>query len=363
MWELLTKCVAEGGGRVAFCIPWPDFFGGPTLAIYWYGILASLGIFLGAFYASKHVEWEGGDPDMIWDALLWLLVPALLGARLWYVGQAALAGSDAFAVTNAADVLKIFNSRLGGMNIFGGALFGLIALAIYTRVRKIDGWLLADGAMMGLLIGQGIGRFGNYINIELYGPPTGSKTFGMLVPVDRRLPMYLNMVKYPPDTLFHPTMFYEAGWLFLCFGVLFFFFRRYQEFFIHGLVAGIYLIVSGFGRFWIEFLRPDQPKLPDSIFSYSQLLSVLYIVLGLVVVLDRLGYISTYRFFRIFLSKSPIGPPQTPQQRQKAFQALLSERRRKARAADREKQRIERRKQRAADRQEKADQTEAAEES
>src|SRR5512139_4097968 len=131
MWELLTKCVAEGGGRVAFCIPWFNALGGPTLAIYWYGILASVGIFAGAWYASKHVEAEGGDPDMVWDALLWVLIPALLGARLWYVGQAVLGGSDDFAIAQASDVLKIFNSRLGGMNIFGGAIFGVGALIFY----------------------------------------------------------------------------------------------------------------------------------------------------------------------------------------------------------------------------------------
>jgi phosphatidylglycerol:prolipoprotein diacylglycerol transferase len=363
MWEQLTQCIADGGGRVAFCIPWPAFLGGTTLPIYWYGILASLAIFVGAFYASKHIEAEGGDPDMVWDALLWILIPALLGARLWYVGQAVMGGSTDFAVANASDVLKIFNSRLGGMNIFGGAFFGLVALIAYARYSKIDGWLLADATMMGLLIGQGIGRFGNFINKELYGPPTGSTWFGMTVPADRRIGPYFDMATYPPNTLFHPTMFYEAAWLFLTFGVLFFLFRRNQERFIHGMIAGVYLIAAGFGRFWVEFLRLDQPKIPGGLVSYSQIAALVFILLGIIVLFDRLGYISMFAFFKVFFKNSPVSRPQTRRQRQQAFQAVLGDRRRQLRASEREKVRAQRRKQRDAGREDQGDQNQAVEES
>lgn len=370
MWDQLSQCIADGGGRVAFCIPWPTFIGGPTLAIYWYGILASVGIFLGAWYASKHVESEGGDPDLIWDALLWLLIPALLGARLWYVGQAVLAGSRDFDVVQLADLLKIFNSRLGGMNIFGGAIAGVIALIVYARSRKIDGWLLADASMMGLLIGQGIGRLGNFINKELYGPPTGSTWFGMTVPADRRIGEYQDMTTYPASTLFHPTMFYEMAWLFLVFGVIYFLYRRRQEDFLHGLIAGFYLLAAGFGRFLAEFLRLDQPKIPGSPLSYSQIFALLYMVVGLIIVLDRWGYINLNAFFRVFFKNSPIGRPQTRRQRQQEFQAIQADRRRQERAAERDKVRSARKKQREAARAGKAEpgssdpgQTPAAEES
>lgn len=346
MWDQLTQCIADGGGRVAFCIPWPDFLGGPTLAIYWYGILASVGIFLGAWYASKHIEWEGDDPDLVWDALLWLLIPALLGARLWYVGQAVLSGSRDFDIVQVADVLKIFNSRLGGMNIFGGAISGLIALIVYSRNRKIDGWLLADAGTMGLLIGQAIGRIGNFINKELYGPPTGSTWFGMTVPANLRPGEYRDTATYPDSTLFHPTMFYEMAWLLLAFGVIFFLFRRRQKDFLHGLITGFYLIASGFGRFFFEFLRMDQPKLPGSTLTYSQIFAVLYMVVGVIIVLDRWGYISLNAFFKVFFKESPVGRPQTRRQRDQAFEGLVADRKRQERASEREKIRGERRKQR-----------------
>jgi phosphatidylglycerol:prolipoprotein diacylglycerol transferase len=348
MWDQLTQCIADGGGRVAFCIPWPDFLGGPTLAIYWYGILASVGIFLGAWYASKHIEMEGDDPDLVWDALLWLLIPALLGARLWYVGQSVLAGSRDFDIVQAADLLKIFNSRLGGMNIFGGAIFGLIALIVYSRSRKINGWLLADAGMMGLLIGQAIGRIGNFINKELYGPPTGSTWFGMTVPADRRFGEYQDTATYPDSTLFHPTMFYEMAWLLLAFGVIYYLFRRSQKDFLHGLITGFYLIASGLGRFIFEFLRMDQPKLPGSELTYSQIFAVLYIAVGVIIVLDRWGYISLNAFFKVFFKESPVGRPQTRRQRDQAFEALVADRKRQERASERNKVRDERRKQRQA---------------
>lgn len=335
MWQLLLDCMSAR--NVAVCIP----SGGEAVPlIYWYGILASLGIFLGAFYASKHLEAEGEDPDLIWDALLWVLIPALVGARLWYVAQAALGGSTYYSFSRP---LEIINPRTGGMNIFGGAIGGLIAIIVYVKVKKLNGWLLTDGALMGLLVGQGIGRIGNFINIELYGPPTNSSWFGMLVPEANRLPDYTSMTLYPPETRFHPTMFYEAFWLLASFGVLYFLFRRYQEWFIHGTLTGIYLITAGVGRFIIETWRPDQPAplLTDgtrSFFSYSRMLSILYVVVGAVILLDRLGYL-----------KIPLIPrPETRRQRERAYQNILSMRRRKERAKERERQRAQRRKEREA---------------
>lgn len=328
MWEQLLTCM--GQRRVALCIPW----GGQAVPlIYWYGVLASVGIALGAFYASKHFEKEGDNPDTVWDALLWVLIPALVGARLWYVLQAVLGGSTAFSLS---DPLTIINPRTGGMNIFGGVLFGLIALLIYVRVRKVNGWLLADAALMGLLIGQGIGRFGNFINIELYGPPTGSAWFGMRVPEEYRMLQFRGL---PEETLFHPTMLYEAFWLLLSFVVLYLLFRRYQQQFIHGVLTGLYFILAGFGRFITEFWRPDQPGITlDSglTLSYSRILSMVYVVVGIVITLDRLGYMKIP-----FISRPP-----TMKQRVKDFEALQRENRRRARAKEQEHLREMRRKER-----------------
>jgi|GEM_PF-638182 len=334
MWEQLVTCSAPRA--VAFCIPW---FGGTPLPIYWYGILASVGIFVGAFYASKHVQMEGEDPELVWDALLWVLLAGLIGARLWYVLAEVLGGSQDYTLTSWQGFLNIINPRGGGMNIFGGAIAGMIALYVYARIRKVDGWLMADAGLLGLLLGQAIGRIGNFVNEELYGPPTGSKWFGIPISAEHRLSQFAD---YPPETLFHPTMFYEMGWLLVTFGVLFYIFRRYQDRMVRGILTAAYLIMAGFGRFIIEFFRPDQPGFtPPGLgfkISFSTVLALIYVIVGIVVLLDRLGYM-----------RIPwIAKPQTRKQRLQTFTDIQGTRRRQSRAAERDRIREQRRKEREA---------------
>lgn len=328
MWQELLGCMSQR--RVALCIPWR---GEPIPLVYWYGVLAAVGIAVGTFYASKHLEIEGENPDTVWDALLWVLIPALLGARLWYVAQAALGGSTAFSLSRP---LEILNPRTGGMNIFGAAIAGVIALVIYVRVAKVNGWALADGALMGLLIGQGIGRFGNFINIELYGPPTGSNWFGILVPETERLAQFRGLAA---DTRFHPTMLYEAFWLFLSFGVLYYLYRRYQSRIIRGALTGGYFVLAGVGRFIMEFWRPDQPGIPlesGVVLSFSRILSMGYVIVGIVIVLDRYGYV------RIpFIER-----PQSISKRERWYEERQKQQRREQRARERERIRAERRRER-----------------
>lgn len=329
MWQLLVECAAPHD--VAFCIPW---FGGSAFPIYWYGILASVGIFVGAYYAAKHVEAEGGDPNTVWDALLWVLVAGLLGARLWYVAAEVIGGSTEYSLTRPLDIL---NPRGGGLNIFGGAVGGAIALYTYSRFRKdVDMWLVADAGLMGLLLGQGIGRFGNLINRELYGPPTNSPTFGILVPPEDRLSQFSSL---SPDTRFHPTMLYEAAWLFLTFAVLYFIFQRYQPRLVRGILTGAYLALWGLGRFIVEIWRPDQPTVTFSgglEISISRILAMLAVVLGLIILLDRTGYL-----------KIPfIRRPLNRRQREAQYEDILTERRRRERAQERERLRAQRKRDR-----------------
>jgi phosphatidylglycerol:prolipoprotein diacylglycerol transferase len=292
----------SGVRRVAICIPNP--FGGHSIELFWYGILASVGIFVGAWYAVRHIEREGESGDLVWDALLWILIPALIGGRLWYVGQ-VIAGGGPSARLYLDNPLEILNFRAGGMNIFGGVVFGLVSIIIYTRRTKTDGWLLTDAALMGALLGQAIGRIGNWINQELYGPPT-SLPWGVLIPPEARISPWTNLTAFPETTRFHPTFFYEAIWLVLSFGVLYYVFRRYQDRLVRGALTGGYLLLAGVGRFWIEWFRPDQPTVPlnppyDNI-SFARLFSLVYILIGAIILLDR------YDHVRIPGVKRPGGP-------------------------------------------------------
>lgn len=321
------ECMAQR--RVALCIPWN---GEMIPLIYWYGILAAAGIFIGAWVASKYLENEGKDPELIWDALLWILIPGLIGSRLWYVLSEVLGGSTAYSLS---DPLTIINPRQGGMNIFGSLVFGLIALMIFIRKKKLDGWLMFDATLLGLMLGQGIGRLGNFINIELYGPPTNSSWFGMIVPAANRLQDYMML---PAETRFHPTMLYEMAFLLLTFGGIYYLYRRNTTHFIHGMISGMYFVLGGFGRFMLEVLglRPDQPTLPAYDISYSTILAVASVLIGLIIILDRLNYI-----------KLPgIARPKSFEEREAAFKSITRDRERRMREQEKEKARQERRKMR-----------------
>lgn len=329
MWQQLLAC--SDHSTVAFCIPWFPNAGG-VLPIYWFGILASAGIFVGAFYAARHVETEGQPAEMVWDALLWILLAGLLGARLWYVITAVLGGSTAFSL---AHPLAIINIRAGGLNIFGGVMGGAAGMYIYTRKKKLDGWLLADAGLMGLLLGQAIGRVADLINQELYGPPTGSPWWGIRISVDHRLAQFREL---PPDTLFHPTMLYEAFWLVLTFAILYTLFRRYQTRIVHGLMTGAYLIMVGLGRFVVETWRPDQPgfTLADgSVLSFSRILSLAYTLVGALIVLDRTDRIRLPRIAR----------PLSVRQRTRDYEQIVRHRQQVKRSCEQEKRRLDRQKQ------------------
>ena len=307
MWEEIVAC--SSSARVAFCLP--VRVGGEFFPIYWYGIIAAIGIIAGAMYAQYHLKMEGEDPDIVWDALLWVLPAGIIGARLWFVMQFAVAGELTFN-----SVLDIFNPRQGGLNIFGGALFGFVALILYTRAKDVDGWVLSDASLMGLLIGQGIGRFGNLVNRELYGPPT-ELPWGIRIPAEYRLQEFASL---PADTGFHPTMIYEAIWLFSVFAVMYYLFQRYQPQIVRGIPTGVYFIMAGIGRFVLEIWRPDQPMVTytnqvtlqtNEIMTYGQLFALLFMIIGSLIVLDRTGYINLPLVEKAPTWKGPAGasPP------------------------------------------------------
>jgi phosphatidylglycerol:prolipoprotein diacylglycerol transferase len=333
MWQQLATCAAPP--HIAFCIPW---FGGSTVEIYWYGILAAVGIFVGAFYAAKHVEMEGGDPDWVWDALLWVLLAGLLGARLTYVvaENITAAGAGQPVPYPLSDPINLLNPRGGGLNIFGGAVAGAIVLYIYSRMRhEIDMWLMADAGLLGLLLGQGIGRFGNLINREWFGGPTGSPVWGILIPLENPY----RPAGVPADARFHPLMLYEAFWLFLVFAVLYNIFRRNQPRMVRGTLTGAYLALAGVGRFLVEFWRVGQPTITFSgglTVNTGHLFAMLYVVVGLIILLDRTGYL------RIPFIKRPA----TRRQREQQYQEILTQRRRRERALEQQQLREQRKRER-----------------
>jgi phosphatidylglycerol:prolipoprotein diacylglycerol transferase len=248
----------------------------------WYGVIVMAGVIVGSLIVEREIRRRGENGDRIWDALIWVLPIGIIGARLWFVLNATL-GGNRFYIENPASIIRIWE---GGLHIFGGFLFGAAALLYYLRQNKLDPWLFLDSAGPAMLIGQGIGRIANFINQELYGPPT-TLPWGIPISGDHRLPQF-PVSQYPFDTTrFHPTFAYEMLWNFAAAGLLLWLSRRYEKDLKPGTLFAGWLIFAGIGRVIIEFFRPDQPKIPELGISYSSIFAALMAIAGAVLLMAR----------------------------------------------------------------------------
>jgi phosphatidylglycerol:prolipoprotein diacylglycerol transferase len=248
----------------------------------WYGVIVMAGVIVGSLIVEREIRRRGENGDRIWDALIWVLPIGIIGARLWFVLNATL-GGNRFYIENPASIIRIWE---GGLHIFGGFLFGAAALLYYLRQNKLDPWLFLDSAGPAMLIGQGIGRIANFINQELYGPPT-TLPWGIPISGDHRLPQF-PVSQYPFDTTrFHPTFAYEMLWNFAAAGLLLWLSRRYEKDLKPGTLFAGWLVFAGIGRVIIEFFRPDQPKIPELGISYSSIFAALMAIAGAVLLMAR----------------------------------------------------------------------------
>ncbi len=253
------------------------------LDFHWYGVLVVLGIMAAAWISEKELARRGGKSDWIWDGLLWVLPAAIIGARVWYVLNDILGGGRTY-LDNPVNIIRITD---GGLHIFGALAFGAAAAILFARRKKVDLWLLADSVAPALLIGQAIARPANYINQELYGPPS-SLPWGISIDAAHRIPPFNDLSLYPLETTrFHPTFLYEIIWNVLVAVLILWLVRRYKDKIKPGAVIAAWLMFAGIGRFFIEFFRPDQPKIPGTLVSFSQVIAALMAIAGLLWLLIR----------------------------------------------------------------------------
>jgi phosphatidylglycerol:prolipoprotein diacylglycerol transferase len=261
-----------------------NLFGFP-LALRWYGVLVILGAVTAAWIAEKEINRRGERGEKIWDAMVWVLPIGIIGARIWYVANNILGGST-YYLENPIKTLYVWE---GGLHIFGGFLFGGIALIMYLRNQKMDAWLFLDSIAPAALIGQAIARPANFINQELYGQPT-NLPWGIPIQAAHRLAQYANLNLFPFETTrFHPTFAYEMIWNCLAALFLISYSRHYQERMKPGAIFSAWLIMAGIGRSVIELFRPDQPLIPGTFMTYSMAVSLLMAVIGVLMLLVRYG--------------------------------------------------------------------------
>ncbi|RMG90086.1 MAG: prolipoprotein diacylglyceryl transferase [Chloroflexi bacterium] len=255
---------------IAFTIPIGNGF-----PIYWYAILIVIGIAIGAWWAGREIERRHQNVDELYNGLIIVVFAGYFFARITYVILDVIDGNGA----RYNSLIDILNIRSGGVNILGGFIGAALIGLLYVQFRRLRFWHYADVAGPALLIAQAIGRWGNFINQELYGPPT-DKPWGILIDPANRLPEYSNLTEFPPSTRFHPTFLYESVALFIGFVLLVWLNNRYRNKWRPGTLFAIFLIWWGGNRAWIELFRPDQPTIGNTFLTYSMVAAVLLALVG-----------------------------------------------------------------------------------
>lgn len=262
---------------VAFTIPLPvPILGMTALPIYWYGIIIVVAAIAGAFLASVEAKRKGIDPDHVWNGLLFVLLFGVLGARLYHVISDLAQGDPSGYLANdfGTNLINMLNPRSGGLGIFGAVVGGIFGLWLYARFAKQKFWNLVDIAMPGLALGQAIGRWGNFMNQELYGYPT-DLPWGIPIDVAHRLPQFANL---PDTTRFHPTFLYESLGMFVVCGLLLYIGRRWDKTLKPGDMLLLYGIMYPLVRFFTEMQRPDAWLFAGTGIPTAQIISVVTFV-------------------------------------------------------------------------------------
>lgn len=260
----MVEQTIEPLNRVAFEL-------GP-ITVYWYGILIGIGVVLGYLMATRESVKRELPKDTFGDLLIWLILFGILGARIYYV----IFRWDDFA-DNPAKVFAIWE---GGIAIHGAIIAGIITIYVFSKKRGISFWKLLDIAAPSVLLGQAIGRWGNFMNQEVYGGPIAEhqvETFYKILPDFIMNQMYIND---PIHGLayYHPTFLYESIWNLLGVAVLIYLRRVNLR---QGEIFFSYLIWYSIGRFVIEGMRLDNLMIGDVIRT-AQLISIVLIVVAIV---------------------------------------------------------------------------------
>jgi phosphatidylglycerol:prolipoprotein diacylglycerol transferase len=244
--------------------------------IHWYGILIVTGVMLGALYASWRARQDSENPDHVWNGLIVAIILAIIGSRLYHVFSEPEGGMVGWSYyrQHPIEILYIWH---GGLGIYGAVAGGILGVVIYAwraRLRPLQ-WL--DYGAPGLALGQFIGRWGNFINQELYGPPT-DHPWGLIIDPAYRIAPYNDLTTYPPDTLFHPTFLYESLWCLLVFVTLALIAHKFKDRLLAGDILLGYIIGYPLGRFFIEYFRPDAWMIGP--IAAAQLFAILCVVGG-----------------------------------------------------------------------------------
>lgn len=227
-----------------------------NFSIYYYGIILMSGVVAAAFLANSEAVRKKKNTEFLWDSLIWIVLAGVLGARLWHVftpppSMVERGITTYYYLTHPLDAL---NPRLGGLGIPGAVIGGVLALYWYSKKRKQKFLVWADIIAPAVPLGQAIGRFGNFVNQEVYGSPT-DLPWGIFIEPANRLAEFMEFEKY------HPIFLYEALWNLASVFFLLWVARKFSDRLKDGDVFLLYLISYPFIRIMLDFLRLDASEI------------------------------------------------------------------------------------------------------
>lgn len=245
--------------------------------IAFYGLIIGIGVYAGIMLAVQIAKVTGQNPDTYWDFAIYAVIFSVIGARLYYV---------AFSWDYYKDnLLSILNTRNGGMAIYGAVIGAFLTLFVYCKIKKISAFQIGDTGVYGLVLGQIIGRWGNFMNREAFGDYTDN-LFAMRLPIEAvrgheiTETIAAHIVEGTNYIHVHPTFLYESMWNLMVLVIMLLWLRRKK---FHGEICLLYLGGYGLGRFLIEGLRTDQLLIPGTSLPVSQVLSLCLVVFAVAV--------------------------------------------------------------------------------
>ena len=239
--------------------------------IYWYSVMLFVGFLLGGYLLLREAKRFGIPEEFVINMFFYTIPIAIVGARLYYV----IFSWDMYK-DNLIDILKVWE---GGLAIHGGVLFGLIFVIFYSKKHGYKPLKIMDMAAVGLIVGQAIGRWGNFFNQEAHGPITTLETLKSY-----HLPNFVIEGMNIDGAYYHPTFLYESLWNLL--GLIIMLIIRRRKRIKIGQISGFYMMWYGIGRYMIEMLRTD--ALMYGGLKVAQLVSILLIVVGFILIIRGL---------------------------------------------------------------------------
>lgn len=252
------------------------------LFIHFYGVLIMLGALAATWLSTRRAKQYGQDPETAWDILPYALVGGIIGARIWHIltppaSMVAVGITTQYYLTHPLDALAIWN---GGLGIPGAVIGGLIAVYFYARKHDLNIATWTDIIAPGLALAQAIGRWGNFVNQELYGAPT-ALPWKLFIQPAVRLPGYQDVAYY------HPLFLYESLWNLMNMALLLWMSRRFSDRLKPGDVFLTYLVVYPIGRFFLEFLRLDPSNVGGVNANQALMLAIALLSLAALIVRHR----------------------------------------------------------------------------